>query len=164
MSAAHEIDPPPSLAEILPGANFVDAYRLVVAEPGLSAQIAAQRMFDRRPAWIDVLMMVRDVAVRPFGLRTSTAATERTRKVGIFPVCAVAPNRIVLGADDKHLDFRIVVDTISTDTESAVTATTLVRLNNRLGRIYLTTILPFHRVIVPSLMDQLATRTASQRT
>lgn len=155
MSLVCEIDPPPGLTKFLPGANFVDAFRLVVAEAGLSAEVAARRMFERPPAWIDVLMMVRDVAVRPFGLRTSKQAMKIERRVGIFPICATTPNRIVLGFDDKHLDFRVVVDAASAEAGSAVTATTLVRVNNRLGRIYLTAIMPFHRMVVPSMMTQL---------
>jgi hypothetical protein len=35
-----------------------------------------------------------------------------------------------------------------------VTATTLVRTHNRLGRLYLTSILPFHRLITKSMLGQ----------
>jgi len=33
-----------------------------------------------------------------------------------------------------------------------VSATTLVKTNNLLGRIYLTIIMPFHRLIVPAML------------
>jgi hypothetical protein len=64
----------------------------------------------------------------------------------------------VLGLDDSHLNFRIVVDVQATGgTTHRITATTLVHRNNWLGRIYLATVMPFHKVIVPTLLARLAT-------
>ena len=37
-----------------------------------------------------------------------------------------------------------------------VTATTLVKTHNRLGRTYLTIILPFHRLVVRAMLAQVA--------
>jgi hypothetical protein len=37
-----------------------------------------------------------------------------------------------------------------------VTATTIVRTHNLLGRAYLATILPFHRLIVQQMLSQVA--------
>jgi Protein of unknown function (DUF2867) len=47
-----------------------------------------------------------------------------------------------------------VVDVASTGARQDVTATTLVRTHNRLGRTYLSIILPFHRLIVRAMMRQ----------
>jgi hypothetical protein len=40
------------------------------------------------------------------------------------------------------------------DAQQEITVTTLVRTHNRLGRIYLALVLPFHRVIVPAMLAQ----------
>ena len=66
------------------------------------------------------------------------------------------PERLVAGFDDRHLDFRVVVDVTAAGQGQQVTATTLVRTHNWLGRTYLAIILPFHRLVVRSLLKQVA--------
>ncbi|MET0429751.1 MAG: DUF2867 domain-containing protein, partial [Microvirga sp.] len=73
---------------------------------------------------------------------------------GIFPVVSAAPDRVVMGFDDAHLDFRVVVDVVPEGRGRRVTATTLVRTRNRFGRLYLAIIKPFHRAIVPAMLAQ----------
>ena len=74
--------------------------------------------------------------------------------MGIFPIDSATPNRVVLRFPDKHLDFRLVVDVSANDANSEVTATTLVRTNNLLGRVYLAAILPFHKLIARSTLGR----------
>jgi invasion protein IalB len=63
----------------------------------------------------------------------------------------------VAGFNDAHLDFRLVVDVATAKAGQQITATTLVRTHNRLGRAYLTAILPFHRLIVRSMLRRVRT-------
>ena len=135
----------------LPNADFTDAYSVHVAEP-LDALQAARRMMGRRPRWVNGLLMLRNLAVMPFGLK-SGAPTEGER-IGIFPVVSASPERVVMGFDDAHLDFRVVVDVAPQGSGQKVTATTLVRTRNRLGRLYLAAVKPFHRAIVPAMLAQ----------
>jgi hypothetical protein len=51
-----------------------------------------------------------------------------------------------------------VIDVAGTGSERRVTATTLVLTHNLLGRTYLAIILPFHRLIVPSMLRKVARR------
>ncbi|MBJ6127859.1 DUF2867 domain-containing protein [Microvirga splendida] len=135
----------------LPDADFSDAYFVQVAEP-LDALQAARRMVRRRPSWVDGLLALRNLAVTPFGLkRGAPTAAER---IGIFPVVSASPERVVMGFDDAHLDFRIVVDVVPARSGSQITATTYVRTRNRLGWLYLAAVKPFHRVIVPAMLAQ----------
>jgi len=142
---------------LFPQARMSDAYRLVVKEP-LDAPSAAGRMFGRVPRWIRALMAMRNRLVAPFGLKTGRdKITSPSRRIGIFPVIAEAPERVVLGLDDRHLDFRVAIDVMRLGgARSEVTATTLVCPHNRLGRAYLAIVLPFHRVIVPVMLAQAA--------
>jgi len=77
--------------------------------------------------------------------------------IGIFPVLSESPGEILMGLDDRHLDFRLAV-TVQADAGGAqqVTVTTVVQTHNRLGRIYLTVIMPFHRLIARSMLNQAA--------
>lgn len=142
---------------ILPGADFADAWRVVGLSAGLDAQKVALRFFDRSPRWIRALLWLRNLLVRPFGLRTRTSdqATPRLK----FPVISSQPNRVVLGFDDRHLDFRVVIDIEAAEKERlSATATTYVRTHNLGGRLYLRVIKPFHRAIVPVMLAN-ATKT-----
>jgi hypothetical protein len=94
--------------------------------------------------------------VTPFGLKTSPPKGTYPDSVGIFPVLSQSPSRLVAGFDDKHLDFRVVVDVSAAGPGQQVTATTLVLTHNRLGRVYLAVIMPFHRLIVRSMLRQVA--------
>ena len=131
-----------------------DAYRLIVNEEALDASTAVNRMFGRMPWWIRALMAVRNRLVAPLGLKTGRdRAIATSRRIGFFPIVTETPERVVLGLDDKHLDFRIAVDVAKLEgARRQTTATTLVRCHNLLGRLYLAAVLPFHRVIVPAML------------
>lgn len=155
-----EKDVKADVRDLLPGADFADAFSLVVDDPSLDAVTAAHRAMSHRPGWVTSLMWLRDLAVRPFGLRTSEdVSLVKVERIGLFPVLSQSPERVVMGLDDRHLDFRLAVDvTALDDRRREIVATTLVQTHNRLGRTYLAVILPFHRLIVPSLMAQVARR------
>jgi hypothetical protein len=133
-----------------------DAYRLTVEGIALDARTAAMRAFSRAPKWIGGLMTLRNCLVGPLGLKTSVSAARD--RIGFFPVISETPGRVLLGLDDKHLDFRIAVDVAPAGSRQQITTTTLVRPHNLLGRVYLAAVLPFHRVIVPAMLGQAASR------
>jgi hypothetical protein len=142
---------------LLAGAQFVDAYSITVDGNALDARHAAERMIRRQPRWAEALLALRNFLVKPFGLRTSGASrTAPGDMIGIFPVVSETPDRLVAGFNDSHLDFRIVVDVAAFAARQKVTATTLVRTHNWLGRTYLALILPFHRLIVRAMLRKVA--------
>jgi hypothetical protein len=142
---------------LLAGADFADAFRITIAGRTLDARQAAERMMGRSPRWVERLLAIRNALVAPFGLKTSEAGESTTGDaIGIFPVLSQTPDRLVAGFDDHHLDFRVVVDVSACGDAQQVTATTLVRTNNWLGRVYLAVILPFHRLVVRALLRQVA--------
>jgi Protein of unknown function (DUF2867) len=101
--------------------------------------------------------VLRNIMVAPFGLKTSGAAERVPHDIiGIFPVVSETPERLVAGFNDKHLDFRVVVDVATAGRQQSITATTLVLTHNWLGRTYLAIILPFHRLVVRAMLRQVA--------
>ena len=152
-----EITPEIDAATLLAGAQFMDAYRLDVDDENLDARQAAMRMMARAPRWVDVLVVLRNIIVAPFGLKTSAEDRRAPRDIiGIFPVVSETPERLVAGFNDKHLDFRVVVDVATTGQRQSITATTLVLTHNWLGRTYLKIIMPFHRLVVRAMLRQVA--------
>ena len=152
-----EIKPAADIDALLAGAQFTDAFCIEVADRDLDARRAAERMMARQPRWAEALLSLRNLLVTPLGLKTSGASPGTPRDmIGIFPVVSEAPDRLVAGFNDSHLDFRVVVDVTGPGDVRQVTATTLVKTHNWLGRTYLATILPFHRLLVPALLRQVA--------
>ena len=153
----HEVHPNIDAGILLAGAQFIDAFSIGIGHGTIDARQAAERMTGRSPGWIDVLVTLRNILVAPFGLKTSGAGATASRDmIGIFPVISQTPDRLVAGFNDSHLDFRVVVDVANQGAGQQVTATTLVKTHNRLGRIYLAIILPFHRLVVRSMLAQVA--------
>jgi len=152
-----EVAPDVESDAVLAGAQFADAFCIALAGQALDARQAAERMMGRSPRWVERLVALRNALVAPFGLKTSGAGEPRSKGIiGIFPVLSETPDRLVAGFDDSHLDFRVIVDVSACDDGQQVTATTLVRTNNWLGRVYLAVILPFHRLVVRALLRQVA--------
>jgi hypothetical protein len=85
-------------------------------------------------------------------------------EIGGFPVVSASDDRVVLGFDDRHLDFRIVIDVMA-DRPSGQTLSvmTLVHRNNLLGRLYLAAVLPFHKLIVRRMLSGIGRRVVSSR-
>lgn len=151
------VDVTTDVRDLLHGADFADAFAFVVDDPAIDAMVAAERAMATPPRWVGSLMLLRDLVVTPLGLRTRyDASLTRTTRIGAFPVLSKAPERVVLGFDDKHLDFRVAIDVAMLDARRRrVTATTLVRTHNWLGRTYLAMVMPFHRRVVPGVMMQI---------
>jgi hypothetical protein len=150
-----EVQPEVDRDGVLAGAQFADAFRVTVADAGLDARGAAERMFSRSPRWVEALIDLRNMIMAPLGLKTSGKGEPSAGgMIGLFPVLNETPERLIAGFDDHHLDFRVVVDVAPAGGGRDVTATTLVLTHNRLGRAYLTAIMPFHRLIARTLLRQ----------
>lgn len=142
--------------DILPAAQFFDRYSIEVDGQNLDARTAAARVMLRRPAWIGWLMALRNLMVRPFGLKAGpTDIPAGQEQIGFFPLIDETPSAVVLGLDDRHLDFRLLVevDELGGGRQS-VSASTFVATHNLLGRAYLAIVMPFHRVIVPAMLSR----------
>ncbi|WP_432286075.1 DUF2867 domain-containing protein [Aminobacter sp. BA135] len=150
----------PSLAntdDLLPGASFSDRFVIIVTGQSLDAATSASRAFGRKPAWIGALMALRHVLVRPFGLKTREEDISTAERKGMFPVIDQSASQIVLGLDDRHLDFRLLVEVREMgEGRQEVSALTLVKPHNMFGRVYLAIVTPFHKIIVPAMLAQVA--------
>jgi Protein of unknown function (DUF2867) len=137
----------------LPGAEFGDSYVMPTIRME-NAVSAAHRLLAAMPPWSRPLMILRNIAVAPFGLVRDTAKIAGGKqRIGIFPVLSTSAGRAILGFNDKHLDFRIIIDVKPAEALGQnIVMTTLVKTHNRFGRIYLSVIKPFHRRIIRAMM------------
>ncbi|HRE18457.1 MAG TPA: DUF2867 domain-containing protein [Rhodocyclaceae bacterium] len=128
---------------MLPGFQFADCYA-ITAPAGVNAIEAYRRIISGTPAWVNALMVVRNCMVGLGGLRTAP--------ISEFPLITESPEQILLGFDDKHLDFRIAVHVAAVTQQLSLT--TIVRTHNFFGRAYLWVVLPFHRIIVRRMIER----------
>lgn len=126
--------------------DFIDGYAI---ENGLSPKAAMKIAFDM-PAWVDALMSLRNKVMKPFGLKTEGIASDRTV---LFPITYEDDGQILIGTDDRHLNFRISI--LSHD--GKIHMATWVHRNNTLGRVYLAIVMPFHILIVRNCLGRVAT-------
>ncbi|URK86860.1 DUF2867 domain-containing protein [Rhizobium sp. RCAM05350] len=129
--------------------------------PGQSttAISAAKRALGDFPAWVRALMWLRNAVVSPFGLKGSGHQPGgKAEMIGFFPVISRSSEQAVLGLDDAHLDFRIVIDVLPGRRTGAEGQRDDAGAPQRslLGKIYIAVITPFHRLIVRTMLARLA--------
>lgn len=125
-------------------------------------EVLARFVFSRRARWMDLLMGTRDAIVSGLGLKTAAqlrTAGGQQERVAIFRIYRITEQEILLGEDDSHLDFRLSVLCLpgrEPQADGRLVLSTVVCCHNALGRIYLTVITPFHRLIVRSILGRAA--------
>ncbi len=140
----------------LPQGDWADAYRVSTATPFQSARAAGDAAFSTFPFWVNGLMALRNLIVTPLGLKTGPNEKAAKKRVGFFPIVSESDAQIVVGMNDRHLDFRCVIDIADHDAGQDVTIATIIRRHNWLGRTYLAIIMPFHRLIVRAALARVA--------
>ena len=105
--------------------------------------------------------------VRPFGIQSSAQIRAKliadgTPHIDFFPVLAVEANELIVGANDSHLDFRIAVlvrqHHEAQANEQEVVLASVVHCHNRTGKLYITLIAPFHRLVVRAMLKRATAR------
>lgn len=133
----------------LPRADWADRFGIEDVAGPLTARQALNRMNAAAPTWIGRLMALRNSLGRLVGLKTA--------KMDGFPVLSEEEDQIVVGFDDSHLDFRLI---IRVEPQPAglnrVSIATLVDRHNALGRAYIALITPFHKAIAARMLRSLA--------
>ncbi|HTF31658.1 MAG TPA: DUF2867 domain-containing protein [Flavitalea sp.] len=127
-----------------------------------------QSFFLSTPKWIKKLFGLRNRIVGMFRLKTSgnfdqkqmldNFKCEQGDQVGLFKVFEKTDNEVILGEDDKHLDFRISLffDKFKeSENEKQLTISTIVVFKNLFGRLYFLLIKPFHKFIVPAMLKSI---------
>ncbi len=141
----------PALMQLLPGTTYADSYT-VAPSPKVPIRQAAELALGHAPRWVDALMSMRNMLVKPFGLVTDGSSIARGRPmIGMFPLLEEDSTQVVLGLNDRHLDFRVILR--RADQQAPLVLTTLVKTHGLMGRAYLMVVLPFHRLIVRTLLQ-----------
>jgi len=140
--------------------DYLDCFAAnIPANHPVSITATALAFATGAPGWIRKLLKLRDSIVGRFGLKTAkklTTASSLTLspgdQLGIFKVLDKNDKELILGENDKHLDFRVSLYLQQQPAQQQLLCTTTVHYNNRWGRIYFFFVKPFHRLIVPAII------------
>ena len=138
----------------LPNADWADAYEIETQREFPDMKSAALCIVGGMPRWAKPLLWLRNVIVAPFGLKPGDQRIVQAdvEHVDFFPILSETDEQIVLGLDDRHLDFRILLERQAAQSGARYRLTTLVERHNLFGRTYLFLITPFHKLIVRSVL------------
>ncbi len=147
------------IARRLPGADFHDCYTLDTQPNQLSALEAYLKVAATTPRWVNRAMALRNrivglVGLKDLGLLNAidrakpASAYQVGDRVGIFSVRYLSEQEVILGDADKHLKVELSV----CKTQNKIDVSTVVHINNTLGRIYMFFVAPAHRRIVPATL------------
>lgn len=144
------------------GDSFVKEF--ISENKDLNSVQIGKLFFTSGSKWIKELFSLRNKIVKMFGLKIPAAQNESSavlkyepgEQIGLFKIFHKTQNEIIIGEDDKHLNFRVSLllnDNCLQNKKRKLTITTLVKYNNWWGKLYFFPVKPFHKIIVASMMD-----------
>jgi Protein of unknown function (DUF2867) len=135
-------------------ASFREAFRVPLRRKEASVVDLFFAVFGHNPAWLNGLLIARNVFASACGLEAPTVAeildVERKRnyavgdKIGPWPLFALSETELIAGRDNKHLDFRVSVLKEAEGETAHVVISTVCVTRNRFGQAYLSGIVPMH--------------------
>jgi hypothetical protein len=158
----HRTSPPTesAVADWYANASLLDSYSIEMAQMDRSSmRDLAARTVGNPPAWLKALLAARDAMVAPFGVKTTDEVRNSRgseERIDFFPLQWEGKDEIVLGEDDRHLDFRLSLLRRHAPSGTELIATSVVHSHNALGSTYLTVIRPFHHLVIRSNLARFA--------
>lgn len=147
----------PEISLIMNGFNhydYCDSYSKKVS--GDESIDSLLERFFKMPLWVTGLLKLRDIIVKPFGLQTRDDIDRSLKNSDtIFPIIDRSENEIVMGKDDKHLNFRVSGMKQTQGNEVFLNITTIVKFNNIWGRVYFFPVKPFHKLIIKYMLHKM---------
>ncbi|MFV9551815.1 DUF2867 domain-containing protein [Algibacter sp. PT7-4] len=146
--------------------DYSDSYQTYYLDKNsnISSTQIGKAFFTSAPKWSENLFELRNRIVSVFGLKISEKNKDRQQQLdsftcepgsslGLFNVYSKTENEIILGEDDKHLNFRISLLKENNQTQNKkLTITTVVEYNHWFGKLYFLPVKPFHKLIVPKML------------
>lgn len=135
-------------------ADWADCHTGPLARPELTARAAFERGLRAVPAWVGPAMALRNLLVRPFGLRTGVGGPPGAGPAGFLarlPVLTDRPDLFETGLTDRHLTFTLRVETAP----ARIALRTRIWFHSAFGRLYLRAVLTAHNAIVRRLLRSL---------
>jgi hypothetical protein len=153
------------IQQLVAGSYFHDAWSIDAIEPNLDPLGQFLRVANNTPSWIDAAMNLRNRMVALLGIKDLGGLSDLNKskdaseyqpgdRVGIFTLISQSGTEVLLGDHDKHLDVVVSVhqQKATQFAQTVVTVTTVVKIHNWLGWLYMIPVRPAHRVIAQAMV------------
>jgi hypothetical protein len=153
--------PDDSLIKELRYTDFSDSLGMRVERTDIDIHDVVNCFFTAAPGFVTHLMKLRDMIVGSMGLKTGDytkrekVVFEKGKDMGLFKMFEKNDHEAIIGADDKHLNFRVSLYVNSEINTTEILISTMVVFNNRWGKIYMGIVSPFHKVVVKSMIKHM---------
>jgi len=146
--------------------DYSDSYKSVLddAQNNINSIDVGKAFFSSTPKWIGSLFKFRNLLASLFKLKTGEKVENQKEviqyfkgkvgeRIGLFQVFERSASELILGEDDRHLNFRVSL-LLGQEHNGLrdLTISTTVSFNNWFGKVYFVPVKPFHKLIVPSML------------
>lgn len=112
------------------------------------------------PVWVENLFKLRNLLVRPFGLKSGGKDRKELRQcietggsTDMVTELGKTPNETLIRLDDRHLQAYLSIYIQNIDAgKRCIKAITLVKFRSWLGYVYFYAIMPFHKIVVKRML------------
>jgi len=150
--------------------DFYDNYTMVLPKEQAPDLVKMPRLyFYTMPKWFQFLMYLRETLAKLVGFKTAHGMDvkgqlknfkgEIGEKIAVFNVMGRTTEEIMLGEDDKHLNFRCSFLRLDRGKNVEINLITTVKYTSWMGNAYFFFVKPIHRIISPLLLRNLASET-----
>jgi hypothetical protein len=153
--------PKDSLIKELRYDDFSDSLGMRLDRTDIDINDVVNCFFTAAPGFVTHLMKLRDLIVGSLGLKTGDYTKrekvifEQGKDMGLFKMFEKNGHEAIIGADDKHLNFRVSLYVNSEINTTEILISTVVLFNNRWGKFYMGIVSPFHKVVVKSMIKHM---------
>ena len=147
--------------------NYEDRFCLIhETKKIINIDFIIAKLFKTIPKWFWLLLNLRNVVARIFGLKTGKIGgiyknskklfVKQDQMIGDIFIFFKDKNHLIVELKDKHLDFRFSIFIWQKEGLTKVSLSTIVKINNIFGWIYFFLIKPFHRLIIQNFLKSLS--------
>ena len=147
--------------------NYEDRFCLIhETKKIINIDFTIAKLIKSIPKWFDLLLNLRNVIARIFGLKTGKIGNiyknseklifKQDQMIGDIFIFFKDKNHLIAELKDKHLDFRFSIFIRQKEGITKVSLSTIVKINNFFGWMYIFLIKPFHRLIIQNFLKSLS--------
>ena len=147
--------------------NYEDRFCLIIeTKKIINIDFIVVKLIKIIPKWFDLLLNLRNVFARFFGLKTGKIGNiyknseklifKQDQMIGDIFIFFKDKNHLIAQLKDKHLDFRFSIFILQKEGITKVSLSTIVKINNSFGWIYIFFIKPFHRLIIQNFLKSIS--------
>ena len=127
--------------------DYADEFSDIIHTERFINAAELSELFFTAPKWITILMKIRNVLIKPLGLKKGRDLSDI--------VHSESENMATVCKNDKHLNLKIVFTTESMEHDSQrISVSTKIIFHNSLGKCYFAIIKPFHNLICKTLLQR----------